>query len=313
MSIRRPAVAGMFYSSGASELRAEVESCFPAPGGPGRLPSRVSGEQSTVKSGPRKIVGLVSPHAGYVYSGSVAANAYNRLAQDGLPDIAVILGPNHRSYEPPIALSDEDAWRTPLGDVPLDKALAQEIAAGCPEAGIDPGAHIEEHSLEVQLPFLQYIYEGWAMVNGQWSMGDGRSGKALRIVPVLIGASGWRREEGVLEFARRLGTAIAKALRGKDAVIIASTDFTHYESSASAKQKDSQAISAILDLDEGRLLDIVAAMNISMCGVLPTAVTVVACKQLGATSAKELAYRNSGDVTGDYTEVVGYAALEIDK
>ena len=146
---------------------------------------------------------------------------------------------------------------------------------------------------------------------GEWS--NGQDGKALRIVPILIGASGWKSEEGVTGFARRLATAIAKSLAGKDAVIIASTDFTHYESGASAKRKDSQAISAILDLDEGRLLSIVAAMNISMCGALPTAVTIAACKQFGATSAKELAYRNSGDVTGDYAEVVGYAALEIDK
>lgn len=326
MSIRRPVVSGKFYSSGASELRAEVESCFLSPGGPGTLPRVVSSERLTVSSGPRKIVGLVSPHAGYMYSGSVAANAYQRLASDGLPDVVVLIGPNHNSYYPPAALSNDDAWHTPLGDVPLDQALINDIGAA--GAVIDSAAHMAEHSLEVQLPFLQYIYGEWGMGDGQRSMGDGQrsngqmvkwsdgqeqSEKALRIVPILIGASGWKEVGGVVEFTRRLGAVIAESLKGRDAVIVASTDFTHYESAASAEAKDSRAISAILDLDEEALLGTVAAMNISMCGVLPTAITIAACKKCGAASASELAYRTSGDVTGDYTEVVGYAALEIDK
>lgn len=299
MSIRRPAVAGMFYSSSQSGLRAEVEACFLAPGGPGSLPA-------VNVSGPRRIVGLVSPHAGYMYSGSVAANAYYRLAEDGLPDVVVLIGPNHRSYEPAAALPDEDAWHTPLGDVPLDKAIIYDIAAACPEAAVDAGAHMGEHSLEVQAPFLQYVYGQGSMVNGQCS-------KGFCLVPILIGASGWKSEEGVVGFARSLGAAIGESLKGRDAVIIASTDFTHYESSSAAQAKDSKAIAAILDLDEEALLETVAGMNISMCGVLPTAITIAACKKCGAASALELAYRTSGDVTGDYAEVVGYAALEIDR
>lgn len=285
MPVRRPAAAGMFYSSSASELRAEVEGCFADP-------------PAASLTGPRKIAGLVSPHAGYIYSGRVAALAYHRLAEDGLPDMAVIIGPNHRSYDPAVALTDDDAWLTPLGEVTLDGHTIYDIAAAYPEAVISPVAHMAEHSLEVQLPFLQYIYD---------------SLKTFRIVPILIGSSGWREEGGVVGFARRLGKAIGGALAGKDAVIIASTDFTHYESSASAQAKDSKAISAIVNLDEEALVGTVAEMEISMCGVLPTAIAIAACKECGATSARELAYRNSGDVTGDYTEVVGYAALEIDR
>jgi len=302
MTIREPAVAGMFYSLSPSDLRAEVESCFLAPGGPGSLP--------TVKvGGPRKIVGLVSPHAGYIYSGSVAANSYHRLAEDGLPEVVVLIGPNHRSYRPPAALADDEAWRTPLGETPVDRAVIHDIAAACPEAAIDSRAHMGEHSLEVQLPFLQYMY-GRAEADGQGSMADA---SGLRIVPVLIGSAGGGGVGGVLGFARSLGTAIGEALKDRDAAIIASTDFTHYESSAAAQEKDSKAIAAILDLDERALLETVAAMNISMCGVLPTAIAIAACKKCGAASASELAYRTSGEVTGDHMEVVGYAALEIDR
>ena len=301
MSIRQPAVAGMFYNSSPAGLRQEIETCFLAPGGPASAEATAGklGKLPTANvSGPRKIAGLVSPHAGYMYSGSVAAKAYHRLAEDGLPDVVALIGPNHRSYQPAAALSDDDAWRTPLGDVPVDKSLIYDIAAACPAAAIAPGAHLAEHSLEVQVPFLQYIYGAQ---------------KSFGIVPILIGASGWNEAGGVAAFARSLGRALAETLKGKDAVIIASTDFTHYESSAAAQAKDSKAIATILALDEEALLGTVAAMNISMCGVLPTAITIAACKECGASSAVELAYRTSGDVTGDHSEVVGYAALEIDR
>jgi len=291
MSVREPAVAGMFYRAGAAGLEEQVESCFLGPGGPGSLP-QVNPE------GPRKIVGLVSPHAGFMYSGGVAAWAYCRLAEDGLPETAVLIGPNHRSYFPAIALSDERAWRTPLGEVALDPGIAAEIASKCAMCEMSPAAHSAEHSLEVQLPFLQYTAN--------------RAGAAVRIVPILVGAAA-RSESpgGGIEAARELGGAIAAALQGKSAVVIASTDFTHYETGESAMSKDSRAISSILALDEEGLLRAVDALGISMCGALPTAAMIVACKKLGAASAKELAYRNSGDVTGDYTQVVGYAALEV--
>jgi AmmeMemoRadiSam system protein B len=286
MPTRQPAVAGMFYQ--ASGLREEIESCFLTPGGPGRLPD-------VNPSGPRKIVGLVSPHAGLVYSGMVAAHAYLRLAEDGLPQVAVIMGPNHRAYLPAVALSDDSTWRTPLGETVVDAEIARRIAAAYPMAEFNNSAHASEHSLEVQLPFLQYI-------------GNRAGGNSIRIVPILIGAAS---PGGEVQFAREFGAAIADALQGEDAVIIASTDFTHYESSQSASSKDSLAMSCIEALDEAGLIGVVQEHGITMCGVLPTAVMIAAAKRMGATAGRTLAYRDSGDVTGDHNEVVGYGALEI--
>lgn len=290
MSVREPAVAGMFYSSRG--LVEEIEGCFVGPGGPGQLPT-------VNPHGPRRIVGLVSPHAGLVYSGSVAAHAYYELAEDGLPDLAVLIGPNHRSYLPPVALADDTAWRTPLGEVALDTDLAARIASSFPGAVLNSPAHAFEHSLEVQLPFLQYT-------------GNMTDGHTMTILPILIGAAvSMAAPGGEAGFARQFGEVIAGALQGRNAVVIASTDFTHYESSDSAHAKDSKAMSRIVSLDEEGLLDTVAECNISMCGVIPTAVMIAACRWMGATSARQLAYRTSGDVTKDNAEVVGYGALEI--
>ena len=285
MSIRDPAVSGMFYR--ASGLREEIESCFLASGGPGRLPD-------VNPAGPRRIVGLVSPHAGLMYAGMVAAHAYLRLAEDGLPQVAVIIGPNHRARVPAVALSDDSAWRTPLGETVVDVEIARRIAAAYPSAEFNNSAHASEHSLEVQLPFLQYI-------------GNRAGGDSIRIVPILIGAALGMASQ----FAREFGTAVADALQGEDAVIIASTDFTHYESSQSASAKDSRAISCIESLDEAGLIRTVRECGITMCGALPTAVMIAAAKGMGATSARKLAYRDSGDVTGDHDEVVGYGAVEV--
>jgi AmmeMemoRadiSam system protein B len=284
MPVREPAVAGMFYPSDKNELETLVEYCFLGPGGPGKLPQARAG-------GPRRINGLVSPHAGLIYSGSVAAWAYGRLAEDGVPDVAVIIGPNHRAWHPAAALSDDSAWKTPLGEVPLNIDIARHIAGRVEGAGIDPRAHASEHSLEVQLPFLQYISR--------------LAGVRTSIVPVLLGAA----ETDTPDFIRELGGAIAEAVRGQSAVVIASTDFTHYEQAEEAKEKDSKAIERILHMDETGLIQTAVSLDLSMCGVVPTAATLAACKNLGATSAELLAYRNSGDVTGDYSEVVGYASL----
>lgn len=293
MSVRQPAVAGMFYPSGEVALRELVEACFAGPGGPGSLPS-------VDPQGERRIVGLVCPHAGLIYSGSVAAWAYHRLAGDGLPDVVVLVGPNHRSYHPPIALSDDEAWRTPLGEVVLDSEVTMAIRAACPTAEISPGTHASEHSLEVQLPFIQYL--------------SGLAGRSFRIVPVTVSVSaGEGLRGGEAEAAEMLGTAIAGALRGKDAVVIASTDFSHYVSADVALRQDTGAISRILHMDADGLIAVVMERGVSMCGALPTAVVITACRKLGGASVSKLAYATSGDVTGDRSSVVGYGAFEIDR
>ncbi len=286
-AVRVPAVAGMFYGAGADELRAEIERCFLSPFGPGRLPQLES-------QGPRRIIGLVSPHAGLIYSGPTAAHAYYRLAEDGLPEVAVLIGVNHRGYGDPVAVDTQTAWRTPMGDIEVDVETARRVVSFSGYAAEDELAHRIEHSLEVQLPFLQYLGQGH-----------------IRIVPILIGVS--VRDLSALPLIQDLGTAVAKAVEGRSAVVIASTDFSHYESRESAERKDSEAIRHILAMNEKGLLDTVRDLDISMCGVVPTAAVLAACKALGAKSARQLAYSTSGDITGDHSQVVGYAAIELDK
>lgn len=291
MSIREPAVAGMFYESSESKLILELENAFRGNDGSGSIPG-------AVKNGPGKIVGLVSPHAGFVYSGSTAASAYRRLAQDGLPDTVVIIGPNHRQYFPAVALTGDSEWRTPLGNIEVDMDATRYIADHFPQAEINSPAHRMEHSLEVQLPFLQYIANPI----------DAK----IKIVPLLIGSIAFVSVDKDAELANDLGRVIAASVAGKRAVIIASTDFTHYKSADTAKKYDSQAIQQILNMDVKGLLQVVAELKISMCGAFPTAVMIAAAKHLGAEIAKPISYSNSGEITGDLSEVVGYASIELD-
>ena len=285
--VRQPAVAGMFYGADTDELRAEIERCFLSPYGPGRLPM-------PNPEGPRRIVGLVSPHAGLTYSGPTAAHGYYRLAEDGLPEVAVLIGVNHRGYGAPVAVDTQPVWRTPLGDTEIDLDTARKIASLSRYAEEDELAHRLEHSLEVQVPFLQYT-------------GGGR----IRMVPVLMGVPVW--DKNALSVAEDVGESVAQAVAGRNAVVIASTDMSHYESRESAERKDSQAIRHILDLDEGGLLETVRDLDISMCGVVPVAAALAACRHLGVKSAAQLAYSTSGDITGDYSQVVGYTAIELDR
>ena len=149
MKARRPAVSGTFYAGTPGELKQQMEWCYRHELGPGVVPL-------VNDNGPREIVALVVPHAGYVYSGPVAAHAYKQLADDGLFDTAVILGPNHTGYGSPVSLSADEDWETPLGKVTVDRELAHDLLAGVIEA--DETAHMYEHSIEVQLPWLQYLY-----------------------------------------------------------------------------------------------------------------------------------------------------------
>lgn len=279
---RQAVVAGSFYEHEASLLRASIEKCFVSKLGPGRLP-HIAGERSG------KLRGLVCPHAGYVYSGSAAAWAYSMLAEDGLPDVAVILGPNHYGWGAGVAITQEDAWATPLGTLQADAEVSGRIIKHSKYAEADDIAHSREHSIEVQLPFLQYI-----------------GGDKTRIVPIAL--ANYSKTDS-LALVDDLGGAIAEAVSNTSAVIIASTDFTHYESRAAAQAKDAKAIEAILRLDPQGLINIVHDEAITMCGALGTAIMLEACKRLGATSARKLTYYTSGDVSGDMESVVGYGAI----
>ena len=277
MKIRRPSQAGMFYAGTAESLKKQIEECFLHKLGPGKIPK-------VAKSGPRKVVGLICPHAGYVYSGPVAAHSYYRLARDGIPEVFVILGPNHMGYGSAIALMNEGIWRTPLGDVEIDYQTASKILRASEVIDIDDTAHRFEHSIEVQLPFLQYLY-----------------GSEFKFVPIAFLMQD-------LESSREVGRALAKALEGKNAVIIASTDMTHYEPHEQAVRKDKLALTAVEKLNEEEFYSIIESYNISACGYGPVAALITAAKLLGVKKAEILCYKTSGDVTGDYSSVVGYAS-----
>ncbi len=276
--IRRPTQAGVFYEGGAEALRSQVEGCFLHQFGPKKLPY-------VNRNGPRKIVGLISPHAGYMYSGPVAANAYFELASDGAPDVVVILGPNHTSYGSALAVMTEGLWQTPMGNVKIDTEVAHAIAREAPILDIDEAAHRFEHSIEVQLPFLQYLY-----------------GSEFRFVPICFGMQD-------LASSLEIGCALAKVLATKNAVVIASSDMTHYESQKTVYSKDLLTLEAVQKLDENKFFSIIEKQNVSACGPGPIVATITFAKGVGAKEAKLLSYKSSGDIIGDYSSVVGYAAV----
>lgn len=284
-SARKAAVAGTFYASGDTALRAQIEWCFKHTIGPRSLPA-VAADQR-----PRKILGLISPHAGYAYSGPVAAHGFYELARDGKPDLVVILGPNHRGWGAPVAIGSNQRWQTPLGEISLDVEVGRQIVEAIPQAQLDDYAHAMEHSIEVQLPFLQFLY-----------------GKAFSIVPIALFSQDLHTD---LHTSSALGKAIASAVAGRNALIIASTDFTHYEGRHEAAEKDSIALDRILRLASEELFEVVHHHGITMCGPGPVAATIAACRQMGATGAELLCYATSGEMGGDYGQVVGYASVKI--
>jgi len=263
--LRAPAVAGQFYPDRPGVLGRALD----------RLVPQVARK--------RVAIGVISPHAGYVYSGGVAGKSFAPLQ---IPPEVVILGPNHHGVGRPVAVYHRGGWQTPLGTVPIAETLADAILAACPLAAADVVAHRAEHSLEVQVPFLQRLAD------------------RLAIVPICIGRV-------PLEQLLALGDGLAAALSGLDPrpLIVASSDMTHYESGEEARRKDSLALERVLALDPEGLYRTVRDHHISMCGVLPAVVMLRAAKALGATGAELVAYANSGEVTGDQREVVGYAGV----
>lgn len=280
--MRKPVVANAFYAGSKDGLRRQIEGCFMHALGPGALPEMD-------KLGERHILGLVSPHAGFKYSGPVAAHGFFKLASEDKPEVVVILGPSHRGMGAEVSLSRQDKWQTPLGQLELDSEAGERIVAAAQRAEWDDLAHDWEHSIEVQLPFLQYIYQS-----------------GFRIVPIAM----LRQSFGV---SRDLGEAIATVLKDKSVIIIASSDFTHYEPQSVASRKDHLALEAILNLDAKRLKEVVDEHDISMCGVGPVMSMLTACKILGAGHGHLLSYATSGDITGDRSQVVGYASVTINK
>lgn len=270
MPTRPPAVAGSFYEGTPERLRAQVEECFAA---------------NPPQPQKQRFIGAVVPHAGLMYSGSVAAAFY---AQAELPKRFVILCPNHTGAGHFAAINREGAWRTPLGDVPIDTALAEALMARTPLLAEDALAHAREHSLEVQLPFLQHL------------LGD------FTFVPICLGAHR-------CDYAEEIGRAVADVLKEErePVGIIASSDLNHYEDQSTTLRKDQLAIDEIAKRDPRELWRVVDEFDVSMCGFIPTTAMLVAANALGATNAKLIRHATSGDVNGDYSHVVGYASMLI--
>jgi len=261
--MRPPAVAGQFYQSSAEGLKSQLDQAFKGIGQE-ELP----------------ILGAVVPHAGYLYSGAVAAEVYAHLPKR---ETYVLIGPNHHGMGSPVAVSTE-SWKTPLGVVDVDTELADALAGTIIDH--DETAHIHEHSLEVQIPFLQHRFSGF------------------KILPVSMGL---QDEETAAEVGTVVGEAVKKL--GRDCTVIASSDFTHYETAEVARKVDSKLIEAILKMDIPELYSRVYSFNATACGYGPISATITASKILGATTAKLLRYATSGDAVGDYSQVVGYGAI----
>lgn len=232
---------------------------------------------------PQKAFGAIVPHAGFQYSGPVAGAVFRRLA---LPPTVILVGPNHYGRGSPIALFAEGVWETPLGDVAVDAELAAELRDACASIADDPGAHRSEHSLEVQLPFLR------------------RLAPALRFVPLLLSVGSYKPLE-------ELGKAVAGVLAKREPrpLLLASSDFNHYESDRVTRIKDRKAIEAILALDPRGLYDVVRRERITMCGVEAAVVLMTAARALGVVRAEQIRYATSAEASGDYERVVGYAGI----
>jgi len=280
--IRSPAVAGAFYEGTREALKRQIEECYTHQLGPGKVPVKSSRAKG-------KILGMVSPHAGYLYSGPVAAWGFCQLIEEELPESVVLLGPNHYGLGREVAVMPTGRWKTPLGEVEVDEDLAKEIADSSSLIQLDETAHRKEHSLEVQLPFLQYGY-----------------GEAFKIVPICMMSQD-------LESAQEIGKTLGETLEGRNVLIIASTDLTHYEPAARARSKDAKVIEAIRSMNPGRVHEVVSEFSVSMCGPGPVMAMLTAVSLLGAQKARLLKYASSGDITGDYAAVVGYASLVIEK
>jgi AmmeMemoRadiSam system protein B len=273
-ALRTPAVAGRFYPGRADELLHDVR-------------EYTSPAKAWVEKGRIAAIGCIAPHAGYIYSGGVAGAVYSRLE---IPARCVILCPNHTGKGRPLAVMANTTWQTPLGEVEADGDLGARLLGRFPALQEDSAAHRGEHAIEVQLPFLQALRP------------------ELKIVPIAVGTSDF-------DVLRGLGEALADVIGAleegrKDRVlIIASSDMNHYESDAVTRVKDQKAIERVLAMDARGLWEVVLNEDISMCGFGPTIVMLTAAKLLGATAATLVKYATSGEVSGDYESVVGYAGI----
>lgn len=266
--LRKPCVAGKFYPAEGRELSKNIREYL-----------------ASAAAAREKAVAVIAPHAGYIYSGHVAGAVYSSVE---IPDDVILIGPNHTGLGEGASVMATGSWEMPLGKVDINEELASAVLSSSSLFKEDTAAHLMEHSLEVQLPFLFEI------------------NRNVRIVPVTL----LRASAGDCVI---MGEAIASAVSsyGKKVLIIVSSDMNHYEADKKTRQKDRLAIDKIISLDAKGLLEVTSSMDITMCGVIPAAVAIAAAKSLGAVEARLVKYATSGDTSGDYSHVVGYAGILI--
>jgi len=267
--IRKPAVAGQFYPLSSQELKEQISAFIDK------------------KAVPQDAIACMLPHAGYVYSGLVAGQTVSRIK---IKDKIILLGPNHTGYGAGFSIMTEGAWQTPLGEIKIDSALAKQLLNSSSHLEDDQLAHQSEHSLEVELPFLQYFKDDF------------------KIVPITILSDDC---DALKETGKEIASAIKQAGIKDSTLLVASSDMTHYEPLAQAQKKDKEAIEAILELNEDKLIEKVKKLNITMCGYAPVIIMLAAAKALGATNGKLIKYQTSGEITRDNDSVVGYAGIII--
>ena len=277
MLLRKPAVAGQFYPADPSELSALIDGCYTHPLGPGREPP----------SPPTKadVVAVVCPHAGYVYSGPVAAHSFLHVSSLRDPELIVVVAPNHYGIGSGVSTFDQGEWETPLGRLRVDAAASKRLVELAEIVSVDPDAHRLEHSLEVQLPFLQKIY-----------------GDSVPILPISLLFQD-------IDTAKAVADALTKVLKGRKAVLVASSDLTHYEPAETAREKDNALLQQVLKMDLDGFYSTLERLNVTACGYGAIASVMHTAESLGLRSPEILKYATSGDTTGDNVQVVGYGAL----
>ena len=273
--IREPVVAGQFYPNTKEELQQMINDCFTHRFGPGM--ESIHQEE--------KILGIISPHAGYVYSGPTACHSYKSISNLS-PELVVIIGPNHFGVGKNVATMTDTKWLTPLGTVEVDSDAANQITKFSDVIEIDNYSHSRDHSLEVQIPMLQTIFSN-----------------SFKILPIIL-------LEQDLETANEVGQAVSEIVKNNNAIIVASSDFTHYEENSFAYSQDKALIEPILELDVKRFYQVLIEKRVTACGYGAIASTMIACKNLGATKGELLSYTTSGDVSGDTSSVVGYGSIK---
>jgi len=281
--VRRPSLAGTWYPGDSRSLERELEGCFRHRLGPGELPPRPPRRPAA----PRTTIGLVSPHAGMMYSGPAAAHGYLRLAQEGLPEVVVVIGPNHGRLNADNAIQASGAWDTPLGPAAVHKQAAAQVLQACDFLVDSVSSHAEENSIELQVPFLRYVF-----------------GDDLRWLPIMLADQSYPTSV-------RLGECLAQALEGMDAVIVASSDLTHGMAGGDAKRDDPKVIEPLLRLDAQGMDEARRRHRVSMCGYGAVIAMLTATQQWQARAAELLCYCTSEDVVGPHGGAVGYASIAV--